>query len=365
AVRAKGRLARAPVEKLSSTRTRTPSERRRSTRWEPMKPAPPVTRNRSATRRLQQLPGVALSLLVLIGYEGSWAAGARSRSVRPTSLAVRRRGGPVDLSRLLDHRPDGEIAPDPRTPGPSHAAASLWIVEQRSDRGGERPRVAGRHEEARLAVFDDVAVAWHVGCDDGEPGAHRLEDCERQPFLERRGHVEVEGRVDTRRIVEPAGKDHALAEPRRRDLPTEALRLGPVAHQEERDAGAVEELESAHERVEPLDGIESRDRAQNGDVGPQAQTRARERRGRHAPVLLVEVHAVDHGREPVRRGESEPPRLRLLRRRNVDHRVGPAREAPLEAEVEWLERAPVALVVDAVERVDGGRAGPARGQAPV
>ena len=41
---AKGRLLRAPVEKLSSTRTRAPSARSRSTRWEPMKPAPPVDR---------------------------------------------------------------------------------------------------------------------------------------------------------------------------------------------------------------------------------------------------------------------------------------------------------------------------------
>ena len=45
--------------------------------------------------------------------------------------------------------------------------------------------------------------------------------------------------------------------------------------------------------------------------------------------------------------------------------MGPAPEAPLEAEVERLERAPVALVVDAVKGVDGGHAGPARGQASV
>src|SRR5205809_3178716 len=36
--------------------------------------------------------------------------------------------------------------------------------------------------------------------------------------------------------------------------------------------------------------------------------------------------------------------LPILRRGHVDHRVGPAREAPLEAEIERLERAPVALV---------------------
>jgi len=84
-----------------------------------------------------------------------------------------------------------------------------------------------------------------------------------------------------------------------------------------------------------------------------------------ALVLLVEVHAVHHGRASPGRGEAEPLRLRRLRRGNVDRRVGPAREAPLEAEVEPLEGARVALVVDAVERVDGGRSGPPRGQTPV
>ena len=79
----------------------------------------------------------------------------------------------------------------------------------------------------------------------------------------------------------------------------------------------------------------------------------------------MEVHAVHHGRASPGRGQAEPLCLRRLRRGNVDRRVGPAREAPLEAEVESLEGARVALVVDAVERVDGGRSGPPRGQTPV
>src|SRR4029434_2392790 len=61
---AKGRLARAPLEKLSSTRTRAPFMRRRSTRCEPMNPAPPVTSARSCTRRLyhRRLGGHAWSV---------------------------------------------------------------------------------------------------------------------------------------------------------------------------------------------------------------------------------------------------------------------------------------------------------------
>src|SRR3990167_6012357 len=42
---AKARCSRLPEEKLSRTRTRWPSRRSRSTTWEPMNPAPPVTRN--------------------------------------------------------------------------------------------------------------------------------------------------------------------------------------------------------------------------------------------------------------------------------------------------------------------------------
>src|SRR3990172_868053 len=42
---AKARCSRLPEEKLSRTRTRWPSRRRRSTTWEPINPAPPVTRN--------------------------------------------------------------------------------------------------------------------------------------------------------------------------------------------------------------------------------------------------------------------------------------------------------------------------------
>src|SRR5205823_7924323 len=77
---AKGRLLRAPVEKLSSTRTRAPSARSRSTRWEPMKPAPPVTRNRSATRRLWHLTAVRLWPIMLQFFPGS---ASTTHAIRP------------------------------------------------------------------------------------------------------------------------------------------------------------------------------------------------------------------------------------------------------------------------------------------
>src|SRR5262249_39904386 len=44
------RLTGRPVLKSSRTRTRSPDAERASTRWEPMKPAPPVTRKRPPIR---------------------------------------------------------------------------------------------------------------------------------------------------------------------------------------------------------------------------------------------------------------------------------------------------------------------------
>src|SRR5262245_39961123 len=51
---AKGNRAREPVEKSSRMRTRTPSKRRRSTKCDPMNPAPPVTKAMVCTRGLYQ-----------------------------------------------------------------------------------------------------------------------------------------------------------------------------------------------------------------------------------------------------------------------------------------------------------------------
>ncbi len=54
--RASARLARLPLDRSSATRTRCPSTRRRSTRCEPMNPAPPTT---AMVRGLMRVLGVA------------------------------------------------------------------------------------------------------------------------------------------------------------------------------------------------------------------------------------------------------------------------------------------------------------------
>ena len=55
------RLARVPVTRLSRTRTSQPRASAASTRWEPMNPAPPVTRILTA-RDYSGLPPVGLLL---------------------------------------------------------------------------------------------------------------------------------------------------------------------------------------------------------------------------------------------------------------------------------------------------------------
>ena len=48
--RTSARLSRLPVDRLSTTKTLLPASSRRATRWEPMKPAPPVTKMESDMR---------------------------------------------------------------------------------------------------------------------------------------------------------------------------------------------------------------------------------------------------------------------------------------------------------------------------
>src|SRR5262249_56676327 len=75
-----------------------------------------------------------------------------------------------------------------------------------------------------------------------------------------------------------------------------------------------------------------------------------------------DVDAVeDHATLPPRQ-QAEGEALRLLGARDVDDSTRPAREPTLEAEIESARRPRVALVVNAVQRVNGRHAGNARGQ---
>jgi len=118
----------------------------------------------------------------------------------------------------------------------------------------------------------------------------------------------------------------------------EPVALGPAPHEEQRDARASQRAERADERVEPLDRVEARDRAQHEQVPRETEALARERRLRDEAVLLFEVHAVDDGRALRQGEEPEGERLGLLRRGDGDDRACPAREPALER---WYRRVAV------------------------
>src|SRR6266498_224339 len=78
------RFSRRPVDRLSSTRTPNPRERSSRTRFEPMNPAPPVTRQSSLTERSSG-PGAGRSRALQELGQGLVALAAR--------LGLRRRRG--------------------------------------------------------------------------------------------------------------------------------------------------------------------------------------------------------------------------------------------------------------------------------
>src|SRR5437899_10977473 len=116
---------RAPVEKLSRTRTRAPSVVSRSTRCEPMKPAPPVTSARSFTRRLyhRRLARPSVAGARQLGNRHG-TVGRRPDEHRRAStrrLAASRRGrGPVHLGGLSDPRLGGGLSPHALAAPPPH-----------------------------------------------------------------------------------------------------------------------------------------------------------------------------------------------------------------------------------------------------
>src|SRR4051812_13980958 len=132
-VSASARLDSRPVERLSMTATSSPRARRASTRLEPMKPAPPVTR-----ARIERATLAAAVLAVPLG-------GAVLLLVRRLLRALD--GLLLDRlllrGRLLGRRAHGRGAGLRRRRG-------LELVRRLRDAGLQRDRVVGRHHVARV-----------------------------------------------------------------------------------------------------------------------------------------------------------------------------------------------------------------------
>lgn len=169
----------------------------------------------------------------------------------------------------------------------------------------------------------DVAVAGHVGGDDGESGAHRFDEGQGQAFL---------------------------------------LRCG-----EEGDARkpAAQQLERGQEHLEPLDRVEATDASEHHIIRGQRQAVAADRRFGHRLAYLLRSDAVDDHRVLLGLEEPEAEPLDALGGGHVDDRATEARKLTLERQIEPLAYGGVVGVVNAMEGMDGRRLGPPGGQAAV
>src|SRR5262249_13197495 len=117
---------------------------------------------------------------------------------------------------------------------------------------------------------------------------------------------------------------------------------------------------SLDEKLVLLDGIEARDETDHLAVVAQPEIFLLRDLAR---LQLVNVDSVRHHGAPA--GQAQASSFPVLRLGDIDHRVGDPRQRSLERQIEALTRTRVALVVNAVKRVDRGHAGPSGGQPPI
>ena len=132
------RFARRPTTKLSSTRTVRPSAIRRSTRWLPIKPAPPVTRSIPAELFTRPLPVTGLMPLCV----RKWSISSLATQARGSNLTFQHNHLRVS-ARLDPRRLCAELAPPGAAGEPHRLQARLM------PRNG---RWAKRHATRDLAI---------------------------------------------------------------------------------------------------------------------------------------------------------------------------------------------------------------------
>src|SRR3954467_1840388 len=141
---APARFSRRPVEMSSTTVTSSPRSSRASTRFEPMKPAPPVTRVRIEARHSSHagrappepvVPSLAVGGL-LVTFEGIDRSGKTTQArlladaLGERALAVRERGGTPMGGGLRDLLKDPAVEMSARTEALLFAAARAQLVER-------------------------------------------------------------------------------------------------------------------------------------------------------------------------------------------------------------------------------------------
>ena len=162
---------------------------------------------------------------------------------------------------------------DPLSARLAHLAPPRGIGDEVGNGVCEGSAVLGRHEEPGFSSDHHVPVSRNVGRDDGQTRRHGLERRQRQPFLERRRHVEVEEAIDADRVAEESREDDAVLEARLGDQAPDASLLAAAADEEQRQSWQATR-EPAHrlqQDLEALDRIPAAHAAEDEVVRLKAQ----------------------------------------------------------------------------------------------
>ena len=169
------------------------------------------------------------------------------------------------------------VALDRSRSGASAGARRKGVVaEEAPDRVGERRGVAGRHEQAVLAVADDLRHAADGGRDHRTADGERLDDRVREVLPGGREHGGVGGAEEAKdRLARDAAEEaHARVEPELAHSSLERQALRPVAGDHERHVRRCgERLERDAERL-----LRAEPAGEHEDVARRARARREARR---------------------------------------------------------------------------------------
>jgi O-antigen ligase/polysaccharide polymerase Wzy-like membrane protein len=235
-----------------------------------------------------------------------------------------------------------EVLRNSHSSGLPEPPAERRVSEQTLDRGREPSRIAGRDEQARLFVDDDLRHSANARGDNRKARRHRLEDREREPFGPARKHENVGCGEEFGDVSALTGELDSRLEAEAPNLFLHGGAIGPVADDHGLKRVSPQRSQGADERERVLGGLEAPDchepeRARVARGGLQSRrsnavaddnrrplvTRA----GREARSTLVVGHADGDRRqrtqEPLRPPveDGSPPVVR--QERPAVHRVDP------------------------------------------
>ncbi len=210
-----------------------------------------------------------------------------------------------DHEPVVGLHPGGDPLPTeldhPLQPALAHPLAQVRVSEEPHERLGERPRLAGRHQERLLAPLHDALVAVDVAADDGRPGCHRLEEDDPERFAAGgRRRVDIGGLEELDLVaVRDTAQELDVGQAARHHVAACLALLWPGADDEEPAVAAAlaQDPVRLEKRKQPLARLESADEQDvRAAILPASH---RDRVGETAKVHAVRDHLVVAGQVAV------------------------------------------------------------------